>query len=240
MRFEADLHIHTVASGHAYSTVMEIAKAASEQGLKMIAITDHGPCMPGGPHAYHFSNQAVIPDQLFGVRVLKGIEANVVDRQGTLDLDKFRLAKLDIVLAGLHTLCAPRGSRQENTEMMINTMKNPWVDVIVHPGNPEYEVDEEAIVKAAVEHDVALEINNSSLTVSRRGSADHCNNIACLAKRYGAKILLGSDSHFALSVGIFDQALQLLTKNDISGEFVLNTSVERIWQHLNRRSNRRR
>ncbi len=240
MRFEADLHIHTVASGHAYSTVMEIAQAASEQGLKMIALTDHGPCMPGGPHAYHFSNQAVIPAELFGVRILKGIEANVVDRKGTLDLDDFRLAKLDIVLAGLHTLCAPYGTRCENTEMMINTMKNPWVDVIVHPGNPEYEVDEEAIVKAAVEHDVALEINNSSLTVSRRGSVEHCNNIACLAKRYGAKILLGSDSHFALSVGNFAQALQLLTNNDIPVEYVLNTSVEKIWHHLNRRKNRRR
>src|SRR5665647_2512149 len=150
MQFVADLHVHTVASGHAYSTVKEIACAAAEKGLAMIALTDHGPGMPGGAHAYHFSNQIAIPDSLFGVRVLKGIEANVMDRQGKLDLDDLRLGKLDIVAVGLHTVCAPYGTVQENTAMMLAAMQNPFVDVIVHPGNPEYLIDEEAVVKEAV------------------------------------------------------------------------------------------
>lgn len=239
MRFVADLHIHTVASGHGYSTVLEIARAADDKQLAMIALTDHGPAMPGAPHAYHFSNQVAIPDEIYGVRVLKGIEANVMDRAGTLDLDEYRLSKLDIVLAGLHTFCAPYGSIQENTEMMINTIHNPWVDVIVHPGNPEYPVDEEAVVRAAAEAGVALEINNSSLTVSRSGSLPHCNNIACLAREYGCKIMVGSDSHFAFSVGDFGVAVDLVVKNGINPELVLNTSVEKIQQHLARRSNRR-
>lgn len=239
MQMVADLHIHTIASGHAYSTVLEIARAASEKGLAMIAFTDHGPAMPGGPHAYHFSNQLVIPDELFGVRILKGIEANVMDREGRLDLDEARLAKLDIILAGLHTLCAPYGSVAENTEMMINTMKNQWVDVIVHPGNPEYQVDEEAVVLAARQYDVALEINNSSLTVSRRGSAGACSRIACLAAQHGAKLILGSDSHFALNVGGFDAAIQMLEQCRIPAEAVLNTSLDRLWRHLHRRKNRK-
>lgn len=239
MQMVADLHIHTVASGHAYSTVLEIARAASEKGLAMIALTDHGPSMSGGPHAYHFSNQFVIPDELFGVRILKGIEANVIDREGKLDLDENRLAKLDIVLAGLHTLCAPYGSVEENTAMMINAMKNPWVDVIVHPGNPEYKVDEDAIVLAAVEYDVALEINNSSLTVSRRGSVEPCSRIACLAAQHGAKLIIGSDCHFALNVGVFDAALRMLEQNQVPAEYILNTSLDRIRDHLNRRKNRK-
>ena len=70
MQFVADLHVHTVASGHAYSTVAEIARVAADKGLALIALTDHGPAMPGGPHAYHFSNQTAIPDVLFGLRVL--------------------------------------------------------------------------------------------------------------------------------------------------------------------------
>jgi putative hydrolase len=239
MRFVADLHIHTVASGHGYSTVLEIAQVAAGKQLAMIALTDHGPAMPGAPHAYHFSNQVAIPDHIYGVSVLKGIEANVIDRAGTLDLDEHRLSKLDIVLAGLHTFCAPYGSVQENTEMMINAINNPWVDVIVHPGNPEYPVDEVAVVRAAVDAGVALEINNSSLTVSRAGSLPHCNNIACLAKEYGCKILVGSDSHFAFSVGDFGAAAELLVKNGITPDMVLNTSVEKIEQHLARRKNRR-
>jgi putative hydrolase len=240
MQFVADLHVHTIASGHAYSTVLEIARAAADKGLAMLALTDHGPAMPGAPHSYHFSNQVAMPDTIYGVRILKGIEANVMDRQGTLDLDEARLAKLDIVLAGLHTLCAPNGSVQENTAMMIKVFQNPWVDVVVHPGNPEYPVDEAAIVQAAAEHDVALEINNSSLTVSRQGSWPHCDHIACLAKTYGCKILVGSDSHFALSVGDFGAAAELLQRNDIPARQVLNTSVEHILAHLERRGNRLR
>ncbi len=239
MRFVADLHVHTVASGHAYSTVLEAARAAADRGLAMIALTDHGPAMPGGPHAYHFSNQRCMPAEIFGVRVLKGIEANVIDRAGTLDLDEGRLAMLEIVLAGLHTLCAPYGSVAENTAMMLAAMKNPWVDVIVHPGNPEYPVDEEAVVRAAVECDVALEINNSSLTVSRRGSLPHCDHIIRLAKEYGCKLIVGTDSHFALSVGDFSAAAALIDKYAIPPEQVLNTSLELIARHLARRNNRK-
>lgn len=239
MKFVADLHVHTISSGHAYSTVLEIARAAADKGeLQMIALTDHGPSMPGGPHAYHFSNLVAIPNKIYGIRILKGIEANVMDRKGTLDLDAARLAKLDIVAAGLHTFCAPYGSTAENTTLMINAMKNPFVDVVVHPGNPEYLVDEAAIVQAAVEFDVALEVNNCSLTAARKGSEPHCHNIIKLAKSYGAKLIVGSDSHFADTVGGFGAAAEILTFHEISEDQVLNTSLDRILVHLNRRTNR--
>ena len=240
MKIIADLHIHTISSGHAYSTVMENARAAADRGLEMIAITDHGPAMPGGPHAYHFGNQKVIPNELFGVRVLKGVEANIIDRDGNLDLPAERLAALDIVLAGLHTVCTPNGSIEENTQMLINGIKNPWVDVIVHPGNPEFLLDAEAVVKAAVQYDVALELNNSSLKVSRIGSLPYCENILSLCKQYGAKIMVGTDSHFALSIGDFTEALVLLEKYDIPASAVVNTSLEAIHSHLQRRSKRER
>lgn len=240
MKIIADLHTHTISSGHAYSTVMENARAAADRGLEMIAITDHGPTMPGAPHIYHFGNQRVIPDELFGVRVLKGVEANVIDRSGKLDLPDDRLAALDIVLAGLHTVCTPNGSVEENTEMMINAIKNPWVDVIVHPGNPEFAIDAEAVVKAAAEYDVAVELNNSSLKVSRAGSLPYCETILCLCKQYGAKIMVGTDSHFAFSIGDFTQAMVLLEKYEIPPDLVVNTSMKAIESHLERRSNRRR
>ena len=50
MKYIIDTHTHTVASGHAYSTLIENAKAASAKGLKALAVTDHGVAMPGGPH----------------------------------------------------------------------------------------------------------------------------------------------------------------------------------------------
>ena len=240
MQFVADLHVHTVASGHAYSTVAEIARVAADKELALIALTDHGPAMPGGPHAYHFSNQTAIPNVLFGVRVLKGIEANVMDRRGRLDLDEFRLSKLDIVAIGLHTVCSPYGNKKENTTMMVEAMQNPFVDIVVHPGNPEYLVDEETIVKAAVQYNVALEVNNSSLTVSRKGSLPHCDHIVSLAKAYGAKLIVGSDSHYCETVGEFSVAAELLAKHGVSPEQVLNTSLEKVLAHLNRRSNHKK
>ncbi len=239
MKFVADLHVHTVASGHAYSTVLEVAQAtAAKQELQMIAITDHGPKMPGGPCAYHFSNLKAIPDRVLNIRILKGIEANVIDRAGNLDLDEERLAKLDIVAAGLHTLCAPYGSIAENTSMMINAMKNPFVDVIVHPGNPEYLIDEAAVAQAAAQFDVALEVNNCSLTAARQGSELHCHHIIGLARQSGAKLIVGSDSHFADSVGDFGAAQEILEFHDIPAAQVINTSIAGILDHLNRRSNR--
>jgi putative hydrolase len=239
VKFVADLHVHTISSGHAYSTVLEIARAAADKGtLQMIALTDHGPKMPGGPHAYHFSNMVAIPDKIFGIRILKGIEANAMDCDGTLDLDAARLAKLDVVAAGLHTFCAPYGSVAENTALMINAMRNPFVDIVVHPGNPEYLVDEAAIVQAAVQFDVALEVNNCSLTAARQGSEPHCHHIIKLAKIYGTKLIVGSDSHFADTVGDFGAASEILEFHEIPESQVLNTSLDRILVHLNRRANR--
>ena len=239
MRLVADLHTHTVASGHAYSTILENAKVAAEKCLEMIAVTDHGPGMPGAPHDYHFSNQRVLPDEIFGVKILAGIEANVMNRDGSLDLDAARLTNLDIVLAGLHTLCAPYGTVEQNTEMLINTMRNPLVDIIVHPGNPEYLIDEEKVVRAAMKYDIALEINNSSLTFSRQGSFPHCEKIVALTKAYGAKIIVGTDSHFAWNVGDFAAAEELLQKYDFSPTQVINTSVKSIKEYLSTRHGRR-
>ncbi len=234
----ADLHIHTVASGHAYSTVLENAKAAADRGLALIGITDHGPNMPGGPHEYHFANLVALPEVLYGVRVLRGIEANIIDQNGSLDLPDERLSKLDVVMAGFHSESFTAGTVEENTAMLINTIKNPWVDVIVHPGNPALQIDAEAVVKAAVEYDVALEVNNSSLVRSRKGSRPYCGRIIQLAKQYGAKMIVGTDSHFALHIGDFSEALQLLAENDVAPDAMLNSSVEKLLAHLNRRTNR--
>lgn len=234
MKILVDLHTHTVSSGHAYSTITENAQAAAKRGITMIAMTDHGPAMPGGPHEYHFGNQRVIPDYLHGVRILKGIEANIIDAAGTLDLPVERLKRLDIVLAGLHTRCAPNGGRAANTAMLIAAMQNPLLDVIVHPGNPEYPLDVAAVVEAARNFDVALEINNSSLKQSRCGSRPGCLELARAAYQAGAKLVVGTDSHFADAVGDFDATLELLEEAGVPVDYILNTMPERVLAHLER------
>ena len=84
MRLLADLHTHSTASGHAYSTITELAAAASSRSLECIAITDHGPALPGAPGPIHFWNLGVIPIFERGVLLLTGVEANGVAGHGRI------------------------------------------------------------------------------------------------------------------------------------------------------------
>lgn len=239
MKLVADLHIHTTASGHAYSTLREIAAAAAEKGLQMIAMTDHGPSMPGAPHVYHFGNLHVLPPTIYGVEVLKGIEANIIDYEGNIDLPARYYKRMDLIMAGFHVACYPGGTVEQNTRAMIKAMQNPHVDIIVHPGNPEYPINKLEVVKAAVKYNTLLEINNSSLTVSRKGSFENCRNIARLAKEVGAKVVVGSDAHIDFDVGNFTTSLKIIKETGMTEEDVLNSSLERINDYFRKKGRRR-
>ncbi len=69
-----DLHTHTVASGHAYCTLREMAKAASDKGLELLGITEHAPKMPGTCHKFYFQNIKVVPREMYGIQLLLGSE----------------------------------------------------------------------------------------------------------------------------------------------------------------------
>ncbi len=238
MKLFADLHVHTVASGHAYSTVEEIARAAAARGLSMVALADHGPAMPGGPFEYHFANLRVLPPVIHGVEVLHGVEANILDAQGTLDLREAFLKRLDIVLAGLHTLCLSPMDREQNTQALLNALRNPYVDIIVHPGNPDFPIDTERVVLAARDLGKALEINNSSFFV-RRGSDSVCREIAGLLRRHGCLVSVSSDAHTAYDVGELSRAMELVLEAGIPQQSILNQSAERVKQFLAGRGKKR-
>ena len=139
MKIIADMHTHTTASGHAYSSVNELASAAAVKGLKALAITDHGPALPGGPHLYHFGAMRFIPREIAGVRILLGCEANITDIAGGIDLPENYLQKLDFIIAGFHEFCGfDSQGIARNTEAMIKAMHNPFIHAISHPGNPVF------------------------------------------------------------------------------------------------------
>ena len=113
-----DIHTHAVASGHAYSTVDENLRWAAEQGLQLVALTDHAPAMKDTTcHAY-FANLHVLPKELHGVRLLKGIELNILDFDGTIDMDEAVLQRLDLAIASLHMPCIKPGTKKENTQVI--------------------------------------------------------------------------------------------------------------------------
>ena len=73
-----DVHTHTVLSTHAYSTLLENAKYASQINLKYLGVSDHGPAIPGGQHIFAIYNMKVIPEYIEGVRILKGVELSQI------------------------------------------------------------------------------------------------------------------------------------------------------------------
>jgi putative hydrolase len=237
MRLLADLHTHTLASGHAYSTITENAMAARAKGLELIAITDHGPTVPQGAHPWYFWNLKVTPSVLDGVRVLKGCEANLsADSENGLDLPDEIIKMLDIVGVGFHPhtgFDAP--DRERNTQALLRVMANPLVDMITHPGNEdEFPLDLDAVVAAAVEHRVILELNDHSFepTSSRAGSATRESEFAAAALAAGAPVAIGSDAHYALHVGRFDAAIDAAERLGFTEAHIVNRNAESVLAFL--------
>ena len=141
-----DLHTHTLASGHAYSTISEMAAAAAERGLRTLGITEHGPATPGTCQWLYFKNLIVVPRVMAGVQILLGAELNILDTAGRLDMTAEQMERLDIRIAGIHGNCWEGGSRSANTDAVVSVMANPLVDIISHPADGTADLDFEALV----------------------------------------------------------------------------------------------
>ncbi len=234
-----DPHVHSISSGHAYSTIEECARAAAERGLEAFAVADHGPAIPGSGNLYHFWNLKVIPRRWHGVWVLRSVEANILDRHGSLDLPDKVLASLDLVQAGLHPYTGYEGEGvEDHTAALLAAISHPLVDVIVHPDNPSYPVDMERVVEAAAGAGKALEVNNSSFVYTREGSGDNCRLMARLAVERGCLLSVGSDAHVADFAGEFSHAVEILREAGVDPRSVINYSIERLGEFLASRGKR--
>ncbi|MDR1020473.1 MAG: phosphatase [Synergistaceae bacterium] len=232
LKLVIDTHTHTIASGHAFSTIQEMAAAAAAKGLRMIATTDHGPAMEGAPIAMFFSALLMLPDVISGVRVLRGVEANITDYDGGLDLPPRILRLLDFVIAGFHeVVLPPSNDMAKNTDALIKVIANPYVDAISHPGNPGYPIDIPAVTRAAGEHGKLLEINNNSAVV-RIGSEENCRRIAAACRDLEIPVVCGSDAHTSFNVGSFTHSINILKGVNFPEKLVLNTSVRKMAKFL--------
>lgn len=233
MKFEVDTHTHTYASGHAYSTLMENAKAANEQGLKILCTTDHASSMPGAPHYWFFANQGVLPRFLFDVAIIRGIEANIMNVQGEVDIHPSVDSRLDWAIASFHEPVCPPSDKETHTQTLINVIKSGRVDALGHLGNPNYDFDLEAVIQCAKEHHVAIEINNSSLKGhSRKGSEQRCLEIAEVVKSVGAYITTGTDAHFCADIGMLGKASELLQTVSMPTEQVITHTAKQFIDFL--------
>ncbi|MEG1459032.1 MAG: phosphatase [Acetivibrio sp.] len=234
MKYVLDTHTHSIASGHAYSTVNEMVAYAKEIGLSLLSITEHAPNMPGSCHSFYFHNFRVFKEHDFGIELLLGTELNILDFKGSVDMDEDTLSQMDIKIASIHNPCMETGTAKENTAAYIGAMKNPFVDIIGHPDDARIPIDYERLVEAAKKYKVALEFNNSSLNPKgfRKNALANDITYLTLCKEYGVPITLGSDAHICYDIANFSYLYPVLQKINFPDSLILNTSTEKFKKHL--------
>ena len=236
MKIIADTHSHTLASGHAYSTIKEMAAAAKARGLTALALTEHAPEMPGTCGLFYFQNLDVVPREADGVRLLMGAEVNIMAPDGSIDLPQKTCRDLDIVVASIHLPCyGADHTPEENTRAYVEAMKNPYINIIGHPDDSRVPVDYEVLVKTAKETGTLLELNNSSLRPqsSRVNARENMLVMLDLCRQYGVPITTGSDAHIDVDAGNFERAKELLEYCNFPEELVATTDFEKVRPFLN-------
>jgi len=220
---KADLQMHSTWSDGKLS-MLEMARAAAKRGIKVIAFTDHSVSLgvTRGLSMEAHKDQAreikKIQKQLGdSILVLHASEVEI-KADGTLDYPDEFLASLDLVLASLHT--SLRQPREKVTQRVINAIRNPHVDIIGHPTGrliqerEGADLDMEAVLKAAAETGVAMEIN------AHPARLDLDDIHARRARELGIPIALNTDSHSEedldmLPYGVATARRAWLTKNDV-------------------------
>lgn len=218
-----DIHTHTVASGHAYGTIREMAESAAEKGLEILGISEHAPGIPGTCDPFYFLNLSVIPKTLYGVKIFHGCEINVKN-DGTLSLDQKFIDCLDYAICGIHAPCYEDAGIEKNTDNVISCIKNDKVHFVSHPDDDRTPLNYERLVKAAKENRVALEVNNSSLL--KKGNRINCienyRKMLGLCEKYRVPVYMASDAHDPSGVGNFDLAADLIKELKFDENLILN------------------
>lgn len=244
MHYEADTHTHTLASGHAYNTIMEMVQSAAAKGLKALAITDHtrgipGHAMDGAPADVYFRNMHVIPRELCGIRVLMGAEVNILNG-GSVDLSERALKGLDIAIASIHRQCYDDEGIEKNTAAMLKVIENPYVDILGHPDGSDWPLDYEQLVARAAQTGTIFELNENSYRDPglRKNCKENQMTYLALCKKYGVPVAIGSDAHFMDVVGQHEHNEVTLKEADFPMELVMNTSAEKLINYLKARKAR--
>jgi len=185
IKLNAEYHIHSEFSRDGSATIDEIARAALEHGLAEIAITDHGPrAMRTGLKMKNFPLITALVEKANAehkIKVLQGLEANVIGRKGDIDVCDEVADKLDMLLVGMHVLVKPKsikdfflfllpnwfwatirvwpkGRIRKNTEIMKRVIENNKIDIWVHP-NAYFRVNVVEVAKTCAEHGTMIELN---------------------------------------------------------------------------------
>lgn len=240
MRAIADFHTHTVYS-HGRGTIEDNVRVAVRRGLVSIGITDHGPghFFIGVRGVPAFRRMQAEIDMLRAkypqLEILFGVEANIVDLDGTIDVPSVILRELDILLVGYHKMVRPRSLaalgatacnflsgwsgrtsealRRLNTSAIVAAVRRYPVDAITHPGL-QVDIDTYELARACEEYGTALEINSSY--------GEELDDYIASALQTEVSFMLNSDAHVPERVGDFDRAYALVERLKVPQERIVN------------------
>ena len=237
MQILADYHTHTKYS-HGKGTIEENVLEAISKGIKTIGISDHG-----YKHlAYGIKLNDIykmreeidkLNEKYSNIEILLGMECNILDSYGNIDINDKIIENCDYIMAGYHFASTPTSlksmfnhcnkymiknekSKDYNTKAIINAMKNNDIFIITHPGD-KGDVYIEEIAKVAKITDTRLEINsshgflNSSQLVKIKG--------------IGNKFIIGSDAHIPQNVGNFDLAMKIVKEASVDLSLIENIKI---------------
>lgn len=229
---QAELHSHSTWSDGRLS-IRQMAEAALARGYKLLAITDHSASLgvAGGLSVDELRQQREEIDAVQGelgrkIRLLQGAEVEI-RADGELDYPDEVLASLDIVIASLHV--SLRQPREKVTQRLINAIRNPHVDIIGHPTGrllPDREgadLDMEAVLLAAAESGVALEIN------AHPARLDLEDTYARRAVELGIPLSINTDAHSDSDLDLIHFGVATARRGWVGPEHVINAwDVERL------------
>ena len=229
----ADIHMHTLVSGHAYGTIREMVSAAAEKQLKLIGISEHAPGIPGTVEPFYYLNVKMIPRTINCVELLHGCEVNVLN-DGSMSLEQKYIDCLDYIIVGIHWPCYKDAGIDGNTNNLIGCMPNEKVRLISHPDDSKTPLDYERLVTAAKKYHVALEVNNSSFVKegSRLNHKENYRTMLALCEKYRVPVVVDSDAHDPFWVGETALAMQFLAELNFDEELILNNDVDKLKKFL--------
>ena len=235
-----DTHTHTVLSGHAFSTLLENVREAKAKGLYGLCHTEHGVTTPGAPASFvPIQQRKSIPQFVEGVRVYCGVECNIIEYDGTLDVPEWVLTQVEMAIASFHNINVNYlGTPEEVTAAYMAVLQNPYIDIIGHPDSPDFAYDIEAVAKEAARLGKILECNCNSLTPNRKGSRDNVALLVDACRRNGTRMTVGSDAHFCTTVGDFENALRFLEEMQFPPELIVTRTPESFEGYLAEREER--
>jgi DNA polymerase (family 10) len=219
---QGDVHMHTVETD-GRNTIEEMAEAARARGYRYMAITDHSKNLAFANGlddqraVEHIERIHAANDRIGGIRIFAGIEVDIL-ADGTLDLSDSVLEQMDLVIASVHSHF--NQSSQEMTDRLLKAVDNPNTSFLGHPTGrlllrrDAYQFDVDAILKAAAQRKVAMELN------AYPDRLDLCDRHLRLAKQYGVKIVINTDSHHSshldkIRYGVLQARRAWLTKDDV-------------------------